>query len=92
VSQCCGSAGVAQFFLDLYAVTKDATYLQFSKKMSADLLARGTRDEKGLRWAQAEHRVRPELLIAQTGYMQGAAGIGMWLLRLDAAEQNRRPS
>ena len=89
VSQCCGSAGVAQFFLDLYTITKDATYLQFSKKMSADLLARGTRDEKGLRWVQAEHRVRPELLIAQTGYMQGAAGIGMWLLRLDAAEQNR---
>jgi hypothetical protein len=29
---------------------------------------------KGLRWVQAEHRVRPELLVAQTGYMQGAAG------------------
>jgi lantibiotic modifying enzyme len=89
VSQCCGSAGVAQFFLDLYGVTKDGAYLQFSKKMSADLLIRGTRDEQGLRWVQAEHRVRPELLIAQTGYMQGAAGIGMWLLRLDAAEQKR---
>ena len=90
VSQCCGSAGVAQFFLDLYGATKDGAYLQFSKKMSADLLARGTRDAQGLRWVQAEHRVRPELLIAQTGYMQGAAGIGMWLLRLDAAEQNRQ--
>lgn len=90
VSQCCGSAGVAQFFLDLHGVTKDGAYLQFSKRMSANLLARGTRDEKGLRWVQAEHRVRPELLIAQTGYMQGGAGIGMWLLRLDAAEQNRQ--
>ena len=90
VSQCCGSAGVAQFFLDLHGVTQDSAYLQFSKRMSANLLARGTRDEKGLRWVQAEHRVRPELLIAQTGYMQGGAGIGMWLLRLDAAEQNRQ--
>ena len=45
---------------------------------------------KGLRWVQAEHRVRPELLVAQTGYMQGAAGIGMWLLRLDAAEHKPR--
>jgi hypothetical protein len=26
---------------------------------------------------------------AQTGYMQGAAGIGMWLLRLDAAGRGR---
>ena len=34
---------------------------------------------------QAEHRVQPKLLVAQTGYMQGAAGIGTWLLRLDAA-------
>jgi hypothetical protein len=32
----------------------------------------------------------PGLLVAQTGYMQGAAGIGMWLLRLDAAETGRR--
>jgi lantibiotic modifying enzyme len=91
VSQCCGSAGVAQFFLDLSGVTKDPQYLDFSKRMTADLLARATRDEKGLRWVQAEHRVRPELLVAQTGYMQGAAGIGMWLLRLDAAERGKTP-
>ena len=91
VSQCCGSAGVAQFFLDLYGVAPYPEYLDFAKRMTADLLARGTRDEKGLRWIQAEHRVRPELLVAQTGYMQGAAGIGMWLLRLDAAERGRKP-
>ena len=89
VSQCCGSAGVAQFFLDLHGVTSNPSYMAFAKKMTNDLLARGTRDEKGLRWVQAEHRMRPELLIAQTGYMQGAAGIGMWLLRLDAAERKR---
>jgi hypothetical protein len=59
--------------------------------MTADLLARGTRDAQGLRWVQAEHRVQPQLLVAQTGYMQGAAGIGMWLLRLDAAERGRTP-
>ena len=89
VSQCCGSAGVAQFFLDLHALKSNPAHLAFAKRMTADLLARGTRDDKGLRWIQAEHRVRPELLVAQTGYMQGAAGIGMWLLRLDAAENKR---
>jgi lantibiotic modifying enzyme len=91
VSQCCGSAGVAQFSLDLYGVAPHPEFLDFAKRMTADLLARGTRDEKGLRWVQAEHRVRPELLVAQTGYMQGAAGIGMWLLRLDGAERGRTP-
>jgi hypothetical protein len=40
---------------------------------------------------QAEHRVQPQLLVAQTGYMQGAAGIGMWLLRLDAGERGGTP-
>jgi hypothetical protein len=40
-------------------------------------------------WIQAEHRVRPDLLVAQTGYMQGAAGIGMLLLHLEAFEKGR---
>ena len=35
--------------------------------------------------AQAEHRVRPELIVAQTGYMQGAAGIGSALIHLHAS-------
>ena len=89
VSQCCGSAGVAQFFLDLHGVTHDAKYLAFAQTMTDDLLARATRDGQGTRWVQAEHRVRPELLVAQTGYMQGAAGIGMWLLRMDAEQRGR---
>lgn len=89
VSQCCGSAGVAQFFLDLYGVTKDAKYLAFAQKMTDDLLARATHDDSGTRWVQAEDRIKPDNLVAQTGYMQGAAGIGVWLLRLDAAQKGR---
>jgi lantibiotic modifying enzyme len=91
VSQCCGSAGVAQFMLDLHGVTRDPRHLAFAEKMTADLIARATRDLSGTRWVQAEHRVRPELIVAQTGYMQGAAGIGMWLLRLDAQQRKRAP-
>jgi lantibiotic modifying enzyme len=87
VSQCCGSAGVAEFMLDLHRITKDRAYLTFAKGVTDDLLQRGTRDEKGLRWVQAEHRIKPDLLIAQTGYMQGAAGIGVMLFHLDAFER-----
>lgn len=90
VSVCCGSAGVAEFFLETYRVTRKPEYLEFSKRVTADLLARATRDAGGMRWVQAEHRVRPELLVAQTGYMQGAAGIGMWLLHLDAFERGKK--
>jgi lantibiotic modifying enzyme len=91
VSQCCGSAGVAQFMLDLHGVSGDPAHLAFARKMTDDLVARATRDEKGTRWIQAEHRVRPELLVAQTGYMQGASGIGMWLLRIDGQQRKRAP-
>jgi hypothetical protein len=43
-----------------------------------------------MRWAQAEDRLRPDAVVAQTGYMQGAAGIGALLLKLDACERGRR--
>ena len=33
--------------------------------------------------------MRPELLSVQTGWMQGAAGIGHWLLVLDAFDRGR---
>lgn len=92
VSQCCGSAGVAEFFLSLYRITKKPEYLAFCETMTADLLTRATRDSKGCRWMQAEHRVKPQELVAQTGYMQGAAGIGLLLLRLDAHRRNREPA
>ena len=55
--------------------------LKLAQELARDLLSRGTRDASGLRWVQAEHRVRPELLQAQAGCRQGAAGMGLWLLR-----------
>ncbi len=91
VSQCCGSAGVADFFLSLHRITKKPEYLAFCEKMTADLIRRATHDEKGYRWSQAEHRIKPDETVAQTGYMQGAAGIGMLLLRLDAHRRGREP-
>lgn len=90
VGRCCGSAGVAEFFLDLYRITNDQKYIAFSKKMTRHLLKKATPAGKGLKWIQAEHRVRPDLLVAQTGLMQGAAGIGLWLLKLDAFEKGKK--
>jgi lantibiotic modifying enzyme len=92
VSQCCGSAGVAEFFLNLYRVTHDPQYIDFAKRVTNHLLGKTTRDGLGLRWIQAEHRVKPELLVAQTGYMQGASGIGMLLLHLDEFQRGKSPA
>jgi lantibiotic modifying enzyme len=90
LGQCCGSAGVAEFFLQLHRLTGDAGHLAFARRVSADLLARAAPAApggQGLKWIHAEHRIRPEYVYAQTGFMQGAAGIGMLLLHLDAVER-----
>jgi len=81
---CCGLAGVGEFFLDLYETLGDDTFLDFSKRTAARLLSRASVEKGKMSWVQAEHRTRPDYLLAQTGYMQGAAGIGTFLLRLDA--------
>ena len=87
VSQCCGSAGVVEFFLDLAGVYGAETYSAMAHKMARQVVSRATTAAHGIQWIQAEHRVQPELLIAQTGYMQGASGIAMMLLRLDAFQK-----
>ena len=91
VGQCCGSAGIGELFLQLYKVTKNQTYLDFARKLTDDILSKSTEENNGLKWIQAEHRSRPDLLVAQTGYMQGAAGTGMWFLHLDAIEIEKKP-
>lgn len=91
VSTCCGSAGVASFFLAMHQVTGKPEYLAFSRKVTDQLVAKATRDAVGTRWVQAENRVSPAVVVAQTGWMQGAAGIGAWLLRLDAFDRKAKP-
>jgi lantibiotic modifying enzyme len=90
VSQCCGDAGVAMFFFDIARPTRRSEYIDFARKVTEYLLSKGTRDENGLRWVQAENRTQPDRLVAQTGYMQGAAGMGMLLLRVDGMSRRRR--
>jgi lantibiotic modifying enzyme len=81
---CCGLAGVADFFRALYRQSKNEEHIWFSQRAVDMLRKKATADAAGMRWVQAEHRVRPDLLIAQTGLMQGAAGIGIVMLRFAA--------
>ena len=43
-----------------------------------------------MRWVQAENRIEPDNLVAQTGFMQGAAGVGTFFLQLDALERGEK--
>ncbi|MEW9552142.1 lanthionine synthetase LanC family protein [Nonomuraea sp. NPDC050783] len=86
--QCCGSAGLLELFVGLWAESGDATYLAYARKLAHHLIGAATdHDGRGFRWYQAYRRLRPGEVSADTGYMVGAAGIGTALLHLDAALQ-----
>jgi lantibiotic modifying enzyme len=82
VGRCCGSAGVAEYFLDLHTWRNHPDDLAFATQMADDLLDRATVDERGMRWHNIEFRVDLPQLPAETTFFQGASGIGLTLLRL----------
>ncbi|WP_066363160.1 lanthionine synthetase LanC family protein [Herbidospora mongoliensis] len=88
--QCCGAAGLVEFFVGLWAATGTREYLDVAGELGDDLIERATRDDgRGMRWYQAYRRLRPHEITADTGYMVGAAGIGVALLHLAAAREGR---
>lgn len=90
VCQCCGTAGIADFFVSLYVATRDADYLAYARRVAEQTLSRAANfDGKGYRWYQAWTRVKPNDVAAETGYMIGAAGVGSAFLHLALAEEGR---
>ncbi len=82
IGQCCGTAGVGEIALDWYAETADPQWLAWADELAADVMNRRIADAAGVRWSHTEHRAQPPDLEPAVGWMQGAAGIAGWLLRL----------
>jgi hypothetical protein len=84
--RCCGTAGVGDVLLDAAQDCADharaGTLLQAARGMGDALIERAIRDDGGARWRFLEHRQDPPLLAPGTSWMQGAAGIAAFLLRL----------
>ncbi|MDG4824648.1 lanthionine synthetase LanC family protein [Asanoa sp. WMMD1127] len=84
--RCCGTAGVGDILLDAAQDTTDEAYaarlLRGAETMADALVERAVRDGDGARWRFVEHRQDPPLLPPGTAWMQGAAGIAAFLLRL----------
>jgi lantibiotic modifying enzyme len=91
VSRCCGAAGIGEFFLGLYLAIRTRSYLAFAEHIADHLIARAEAAGNGIKWSQAERRIEPDKVAAQTGLMQGAAGIGLFLVHLDEVRRNHRP-
>jgi lantibiotic modifying enzyme len=80
-----GTAGESEFLYNVYLVTHDRKWLNAAEAGTNRLLSRANVSDGGYRWVQVETFVRPDFAVAQTGYFQGASGIGMWLLHFGAA-------
>ncbi len=87
-----GTAGLAEFFLELHQRTGDREYLEFARRAGGHLLAQAARDEAsgGAKWFNAASSAVRGRTVAHTGLMHGAAGIGLVLLRFDAFNRQAR--
>jgi lantibiotic modifying enzyme len=90
ISQCCGNSGVGEYFLILNRVMPNPRYAAMVRRVADDNLRRATADGDGMKWVQAENRVSPDVVVAQTGFMQGAAGVGAFFLHAHAASSGAR--
>jgi lantibiotic modifying enzyme len=82
ISRCCGAVAIGEFFLARYRLTKAASDRAFAIRIGEYLKSRAATDASGLKWIQAENRIEPDNVQAQTGLMQGAAGIGLYFIHL----------
>ncbi|MFQ3561056.1 lanthionine synthetase LanC family protein [Streptomyces gramineus] len=84
--RCCGTAGVGDVLLDAaqdLAGTPEAEPLvRAAVRMGDALVERAVRDAAGARWRFVEYRAEHPLLPPGTSWMQGAAGVAAYLLRL----------
>ena len=84
--RCCGTAGVGDILLDAAQDCGDparaGVLLRAARTMADAIAERAIRDRAGARWRFIEHRQDPPLLPPGTSWMQGAAGIAAFLLRM----------
>jgi hypothetical protein len=80
--RCCGTAGVGDAFLDSYQRAGDPADLEFAVRMADALVERTVSDGDRACWRFIEHRDPEPLLPPGVGWMQGAAGISAYLLRI----------
>jgi Lanthionine synthetase C-like protein len=89
--RCCGTAGVGDVLLDAAQDAADTATAQHllvgAITMGDALLERAIHADGGVHWRFVEHRQDPPLLPPGTSWMQGAAGIATFLLRLARVQE-----
>lgn len=80
--RCCGTAGVGEVFLDAWQRLGVDDDLAFAQVLGDALVERAVVDPGRACWRFTEHRNDDPLLPPGVGWMQGAAGIAAYLMRL----------
>lgn len=92
-----GTASVGHTYLRLYRATNDARYLELARGAAAYLLKIGEHPDANpnqLRWINFTHAPREggDAKAYGTGWYEGAAGIGLFLLELESTIRGNAPS
>lgn len=90
--RCCGTAGVGDVVLDSWQRLGVDDDLAFACALGDALVERAVVDDDGARWRFTEHRNEDPLLPPGVGWMQGAAGISAYLMRLARVLREGRTS
>ncbi|CCH32911.1 hypothetical protein BN6_57320 [Saccharothrix espanaensis DSM 44229] len=85
--RCCGTAGVGEVFLDSWHRSGDPDDLEFALQLADTLVDNAVVEGSHAYWRFIEHRAPAPLLPAGVGWMQGAAGIAAFLLRVSRVMQ-----
>ena len=81
ISQCCCDAGIGDHAVNMFRLTGDEFYIDLALRVAKQLTKSASIEDGKYYWPQAEHRSQPDFIQAQTGYMQGAAGVASFCRR-----------
>ena len=99
---CCGTAGIINLFLGLWAETKDEKWLNYARRCGRVIVGEAIRSDEydpheprveknpadlQVKWI-FNHRRNPDVAATKIGLYDGAAGISLSLLQLYQAERN----
>jgi hypothetical protein len=85
-TQCCGTSAILHFSLGFWAETGEERFLALANRCGRHILGAATpSDGPELMWYQSFRRIKPDFITLDTGYCNGAAGIGAALLELHQA-------